>query len=423
MKNCSAILHVDGDSFFAACEVAKNPALRGKPVVTGLDSGIATAMTPEAKRAGVTRGMPIYQIRRVCPDAIILPTDHETYSLYSERMYKIVRRYSNDVEEYSIDECFALIQINPASLKLRRASTDLIKIGQKIKEDLWRELGMTFSVGIAPTKVLAKVASNWNKPDGLKIIEIKDKDKYLKTLPVGKVWGIGRATSALLNKKGIQTALDLVGKNEVWIKENLSKPMHEIWLELQGKIVYKINADAGDDPKSISKTRTFRPPSTNKSFIYSQLSKNIESACFNARLLNMVSGKISFYLKTQDFKYRKLELDLPYPTNLPEEILKVVSEHFGQVFKSELLYCATGITFSKLKNKNEEQFDLFGDVKKSNSKGEIYETIDRLGRKFGDHSVFLGSSLKAKEKNSNQKPFHGRNKDRILSIPYLGEVR
>jgi DNA polymerase-4/DNA polymerase V len=102
-----AILHIDGDSFFAACEVAKNPSLRGKPVITGKERGIVSAATYEAKARGVKRGVPLHEALKACPDAIILPSDYETYSLFSNRMYEIVRRYTPAVEEYSIDECFA----------------------------------------------------------------------------------------------------------------------------------------------------------------------------------------------------------------------------------------------------------------------------------------------------------------------------
>jgi DNA polymerase-4/DNA polymerase V len=103
----NAIVHIDGDSFFASCEIAKNPQLRGKPVITGKERGIVSSMSYEAKRLGVTRAMKLSDIKKICPDAIILPSDYETYSLYSKRMYEIVRRYTPDIEEYSIDECFA----------------------------------------------------------------------------------------------------------------------------------------------------------------------------------------------------------------------------------------------------------------------------------------------------------------------------
>src|SRR6266550_3267203 len=102
-----AILHVDGDSFFAACEIARDPRLKGKPVVTGKERGIVSACTYDLKARGIKRGMTLVEVRKIAPDAIILPSDYETYSLFSNRMYEIVRRYTPTVEEYSIDECFA----------------------------------------------------------------------------------------------------------------------------------------------------------------------------------------------------------------------------------------------------------------------------------------------------------------------------
>src|SRR3712207_5163375 len=207
-----AIVHIDGDAFFASCEQAKNPKLQGKPVVTGKERGIAASMSYEAKARGVTRGMPIRQVRQVCPDAIILPSDYETYSLLSVRMFAIVRRYTPEVEEYSIDECFA--DLTGLRRPLRMSYEEMATC---IKRDLDRELGFTFSVGLAPNKVLAKIASKWQKPSGLTIIPGREIHRYLAKLPIEKVWGIGEQTSAYLAKHGIRTALALARKPEAWI--------------------------------------------------------------------------------------------------------------------------------------------------------------------------------------------------------------
>src|SRR3972149_5053656 len=102
-----AIVHIDGDAFFASCEQARDPALQGKPVITGKERGIVASMSYEAKRMGVSRAMRLFEVKKLCPDAIILPSDYETYSLLSKRFFAIVRRYTPDVEEYGIDECFA----------------------------------------------------------------------------------------------------------------------------------------------------------------------------------------------------------------------------------------------------------------------------------------------------------------------------
>src|SRR4029453_1221950 len=144
-----AIVHIDGDAFFASCEQSRRPKLQGRPVVT-------------AKARGVTRGMRISDIRKICPDAVILPSDYETYSLLSKRFFAIVRRYTPDVEEYSIDECFADLTGLRRPLRM-----SYLKIAERMKKALDAELGFTFSVGLAPNKVVAKIASKWKKPSGL----------------------------------------------------------------------------------------------------------------------------------------------------------------------------------------------------------------------------------------------------------------
>lgn len=252
-----AILHIDGDAFFASCEAALDPYLKGKCVVTGLERGIASSMSYEAKKRGVTRGMVLSDIRKVCPEAIILPSDYETYSLFSKRMFEIVRRYTPEVEEYSIDECFADLTGLRSPFGVSYEG-----IAARIKKELQSELGMTFSVGLAPTKVLAKVASKWRKPDGLTVIRTSDIPIYLKDLPAEKVWGIGPNTSAYFRKLGIISAFDLIAKEEPWVNGNLSKPFREIWRELRGENVYAVVSESKRDYQSISKTRTFTPPSS-----------------------------------------------------------------------------------------------------------------------------------------------------------------
>src|ERR687885_763296 len=141
-----AIVHIDGDAFFASCEQSRRPQLQGKPVVTGKERGIAASMSYEAKACGVKRGMRLFEVKRLCPDAIILPSDYETYSLYSKRLFAIIRRFTPDVEEYSIDEAFA--DLTGLRRPLRMSYEEM---AQKIKHDLDAELGYTFSVGLAPT--------------------------------------------------------------------------------------------------------------------------------------------------------------------------------------------------------------------------------------------------------------------------------
>ena len=159
------ILHMDGDAFFVTCEVAKNPELKGKPVVTGQERGIVSAFSYEAKALGITRAMSIYSVRKNFPEVIVLSGDYKLYAMYSKKMFDIVRRYADDVEEYSIDECFADLTGLDKPLKMT-----YLEIAHRIKKEVNEELGLSVTVGLAPNKVLAKVASKWVKPNGLTVI-------------------------------------------------------------------------------------------------------------------------------------------------------------------------------------------------------------------------------------------------------------
>lgn len=423
-----AILHIDGDSFFASCEVAKNPSLRGKVVITGKERGIVSACTYEGKSLGIKRGMRLFEVKKICPDAVILPSDYETYSIFSERMYNIVRRYTPDVEEYSIDECFADLTGMRRSLRMSYP-----EIADKIKMDLDNELGMTFSIGVSCTKTLAKIGSKWKKPSGLTLIPLRDASQFLSKITVDKVWGIGPNTTAYLNKFGIKTAQDFVTRDEVWIRSHLSKPFIETWMELRGEVVNELNVERRHTYHSISKTKTFTPPSTDPSFIFAQLSKNVENACIKARRWNLVAPRVVFFLKTQDFQYHSCEVRLPNATNIPHEILNEIKKYASKILKRGIEYRATGIVLCELCENTSSQMDLFGSVQKSEAHAKVFKSIDEIAEKYGKHAVFLGSSFQAMKFSSHvgergdvaqrvKNLFNGETARRRLAIPMLGEA-
>jgi DNA polymerase-4/DNA polymerase V len=310
-----AMLHIDGDAFFAACEQSRRPQLQGRPVVTGKERGIAASMSYEAKARGVTRGMRVSEIHKICPDAVILPSDYETYSLLSKRFFAIVRRYTPDVEEYSIDECFADLTGLRRPLRM-----SYFQIAERIKQDLDTELGFTFSVGLAPNKVVAKIASKWQKPSGLTAIPGRELHRYLAKLPVEKVWGIGANTSAFLQKHGIQTALQFAQRPETWVKKHLSTPFYQIWQELHGHSVFDLATGEHDTYYTIQKVKTFTPASSDREFVFAQLAKNIENACIKARKHKLASQRVVIFLRTQEFRDLGLEVDLTGPTQFPNDI-------------------------------------------------------------------------------------------------------
>lgn len=423
-----AILHIDGDSFFASCEVAKNPSLRGKVVITGKERGIVSACTYEGKALGIKRGMRLFEVKKICPDAVILPSDYETYSIFSERMYNIVRRYTSDVEEYSIDECFADLTGMRRSLGMSYP-----EMAEKIKNDLDSELGMTFSIGVSCTKTLAKIGSKWKKPSGLTLIPLRNAAQFLAKITVDKVWGIGPNTTAYLNKFGIKSAQDFAIRDEAWVRAHLSKPFIETWRELNGEVVYELNVEGRHTYQSISKTKTFTPPSTDPSFIFAQLSKNVENACIKARRWNLVTQRIFFFLKTQDFRYHSCEVHLPRATNMPHEILNEIKKFVLKVLEKGIEYRATGIILCELEENTNTQTDLFGATQKSEAHARVFKSVDEIAEKYGKHAVFLGSSFRAMKFSAHvggrgdvvarvKNLFKGETSRRRLAIPMLGEA-
>ena len=386
-----AILHVDADAFFASCEQAVNPDLRGKPVITGKERGIVAAASYEAKARGVERGMRLFEVKKVCPDAVILPSDYETYSLFSVRMFDILRRFTPDVEEYSIDEAFADLT------RLRRSfHGSYAMIASQIQETMGKELGFTVSIGVSLSKVLAKIGSKWKKPHGLTMIPGMDIHLYLQKLPIEKVWGIGSNTSAYLRKFGIMTALDFARKDEEFVKERLSKPYREIWQELNGHSVYPVVTETKSSYKSISKAKTFTPPSQDEAFVFAQLAKNLEAACIKARRYKLSASRLILFLRTQDFMSAGVELLLDRPSAFPSELFGPLKEGFKTMFHSGTSYRQTGVVLAGLKPEGDVQYSLFDDTLKIEKMAQVYSALDELSAKYGKYSVHHGASLPTK---------------------------
>ncbi len=422
-----AILHFDGDSFFASVEQAMNHRLRGLPIVTGAERGAATALSIEAKRLGLYRGMSMKEIKERCPGVIVVKSDYTSYSVYARRMYAIVRRYTPLVEEYSIDECFADITGLERMYGMRYP-----EIAQMIKGELEARLGITFGVGLGPSKVVAKIGSKWRKPGGLTYIPKEDIPTFLKQLPIGNIWGIGSAMALKLQGLGVAVALDFAQKDEGWLRDHaIAKPYREIWFELNGGFA-KVLSLVGSSPGSIIKTRTFAPPSAEKAFVWSQLSKNVERACERARAHGVRSSEVGVMLKSQEFLYRNVEVSLGVPTADPAIILRAVEPHFQKMFVP-ILYRATGISLRRLVGEQAATLDLFGQTAAVNDRESMLGAVDSINHRYGKATIVLASSLKAfsakepdrQKKNSRRTSFvrmEAEQRKKTINLPYLGKV-
>ena len=379
-----AIAHVDADAFFASVEQAIHPELRGKPVITGAERGIVAAASYEAKARGVKRGVPLWRVKQLCPDCVFVPSDYETYALYSKRIFAIMRRFTPAVEEYSIDEAFADLT------GLRRLHhTDYRGIAVQMQAAIAAELGITVSVGVSLSKQLAKLCSKYRKPAGLTAVGGRHIHLLLARTPLEKVWGFGPNTCALLEKHGLATALDFAEKPEAFASGLLGKIGRELWHELRGDSIDEVNPEAEEKQASISKTKTFTPPSSARAVVWARALRNLESACIKARRHGLAARKLALFLRTQNFEGAGGEAKIGRPTASTNELTALLRELFDATYKPRVLYRATGVVLGDLVELTPTQFGLFESAERVLGNERLFEAVDEAAARFGKHTDFL----------------------------------
>lgn len=374
-----AILHLDADAFFASVTQAVNPHLKGKPVVSGYERGIATAVSYEAKALGVVRGMPCWEIKREFPQVIIAHSDYKLYHLFSNKMFEIMKKYSPIVEIYSVDEGFADLKGLTRPLKMT-----YYEIGKAMKDEIENSLGITVSIGISTTKSLAKIAANLNKPSGLCVFPSDKTDELLKKTDISKVWGIGHRSAPKLRRFNINTAYDYAKSPETFIKKFFPKPFYEIWLELNGKSLFKVDPAIKREYKSITKSHTVTPATNEKNVLWARVLEHVEKAFLKARKYNYSVGRIFIYLKTQKFSYQGIEIKLSEKTAFPMLVRNELRKAFEKIYSSNMLYRATGATIYDFCESDKGQIEMFPKKPELNKKAEkIYPLFDERKVNFG----------------------------------------
>ncbi|TFH12631.1 MAG: DNA polymerase IV [Lentisphaerales bacterium] len=383
-----AIIHLDADAFFASVEQALNPALKGRPIVTGKERGIIACASYEAKARGVKRGITLADARKLCPGLVVLPSDYETYSLYSRRMFNIIRRYTPVVEESSIDEAFADLG------GMRRVfHRSYEQIAQMIRQAVQDELDITVSIGLSVSKSLAKLASKYRKPDCFKAVEGTAIHLFLPEIEVSAICGMGPNSVRLLEKYGVKTAYDFVSRPRDWVSKLLGKPGREIWDELRGMAVYKVEPEEKSSFISISKTKTFSAPSSDREFVYAKLIRNVESGFIKLRRYRLRAKVAGVMLRRKDYGEEGLEAALSRPTSSTQEVLPLVRLMFDRLYRHDAEYRSTMIFLSRLEDDRDDQLELFADNLRIERMAGISRAIDAVNEKYGKHTLSLGTSL------------------------------
>ncbi len=388
LRSKRAILHVDGDGFFAACETIKDPSLKGKPVVVGKDRGIAIALTYEAKRLGIQRGMRTSEIAARFPDAIIMPHDFYFYGMIARRMYACIDSFALRTEAYSIDECFA--DLGPVVHTLNEYARRL----HTIKTTLESEIGITFSVGLARTKVLAKFASTYNKPNSCAILETPEIPSYLGRVPVEFLWGIGRAQSLRMHARGIHTALDFFALARTTVAALFAKPYVALWDELHEETTIALGGDAPQ--QSVMRGRMFVQKTNNCNTIHIAISQHVEIATMRLREARLLARHATLFLKDATLRTQKIERALPCPAASPELITPILLDAFTEAYRGQLLH-ACSIVLSGTTPSTVVQDDLFGSTRIQEKFRLLHETIHTQAL-----AVTLGSSLSEKQQGQER---------------------
>lgn len=419
-----AILHVDGDAFFASCEQALHPELRGKPLVTGKERNIVAAASYEAKALGIQRGVALWEAKRRCPGLVVLPSDYETYSLFSRRMFAILRRFTPAVEEYSVDEAFADLT---GLRRLHRGS--YATIARRVQEAMHAELGISVSLGVSLTKTLAKLASKRNKPAGLTVVSGRQVAEVLVDTPVEKIWNIGPNTAALLQKHGVSTALEFAFREAAWVGRLLTKPGQAVWHELNGQVMSPVYTEEKSAYHSISKFKTFTPPSSDRDFVFAQLIKNLENACGKARRHGLAARCLSVLLRHQNFRTVGAEATLAPPSDYPIEMGRVARRLFESLFDPSASYRSTGIVLADLVADLPRQGSLFESPVRIERLRRLYDALDALREKYGKHKVTHGCHPEQRRRISTSRAdtpwrkthlLRGETKRQRLALPLLG---
>jgi DNA polymerase IV len=316
------ILHVDLDAFFAAVEQRDHPEWRGKPIAVGMggsnDRGVVSAASYEARAFGVRSAMPIRTAKRLCPDCIFVPVRGAAYQAASREVMAILRRFTPLVQPISIDEAFLDVTGS------RQLFGDGESIARLIKDAIRDELGLTASVGVASTKLVAKIASDLRKPDGLVVVTPGTEAEFLDPLPITRLWGVGASTAASLRDFNVVTIGDLARLDRSALIRRFGRhgaSLVDRAVGLDGDPV-----DAPDAAKSVSHEHTFDEDTADQEVLERTLLAMAEGVSGRLRHAGLKAGTVTVKIRDSGFNTITRQRGLPEPSDMTEEIWRAAVE-------------------------------------------------------------------------------------------------
>jgi DNA polymerase-4 len=386
-----AVLHADMDAFYASVEQRDRPELRGKPVIVGGtgDRGVVSAASYQARRFGVRSAIPTAEARRLCPDGVFLRGDMRRYSAESKRIFAIFRRFTPLVEGLSLDEAFLDLS------GTERLLGPPAEVGRRLRAEVRAETGLAVSVGIAPIKMVAKIASDAAKPDGLLEIPAEQVGEFLEPLPVGRIWGVGPVAQARLAAAGFRSVGDLARAEAAQLEEALGPWGLGVARLARGEDLSEV--EPYREPVSLSEENTFGSDVADRALLESTVRVHADAVARRLRRSSLRARTVVLKLKLarrrssgpRGYPLLTRRATLPEATDDGDVIARAACELLGRAQLREPVRLL-GVAVTKLQGEADDQLSLFPPPESQARRARLNRALDEISRRFGSDAVLRG---------------------------------
>jgi len=380
------IIHIDMDAFYASVEQMDHPELKGRPVIVGGSveaRGVVSAASYEARAFGVRSAMPTRTALKLCPEAVFIPCRFDRYEEVSHQIFEIFRSYTPLVEPLSLDEAFLDVTGSVSTFD------DAVTLARETKGRIRKEVGLVASVGVAPNKFLAKIASDLKKPDGFFVIRPGDEKKVLEDLPIRFIWGVGEVTERALRSLGLKR----IGQIRSFPRERLEQ---ELGSYARTLLELSLGIDESEviperEAKSIGSEETFPRDIREKEILKKHLQRLCEEVSGRLREANLQARTVHIKVRFSNFRTITRSRTLKAPTDLFEVIWQSAKGLLEEKVRLNLAVRLIGVSVSNLSSKGPEQLSLFpGALEKTR---RVEAALDKIRKKHGEESIRRGSLL------------------------------
>jgi nucleotidyltransferase/DNA polymerase involved in DNA repair len=402
-----SIIHLDMDAFYASVEQLDHPAYRGKPVVVGADPkggagrGVVAACSYEARRFGIRSAMPISRAYRLCPAAVFVRPRGERYAEMSDRIFAILREYTDLMEPLSIDEAFLDVT---ASQRLFGPAEG---IARTLKARIRSELGLVASIGLAPNKFLAKVGSDLGKPDGCVTVAPGQERVFLDPLPISRLWGVGPKTEARLQQMGFRTIGQIARSRVEDLEGILGQGGRDIWEMANGEDDRPVEPE--QEAKSIGTEHTFSEDTEDSAVIRRTLLELSDKVGSRLRQEGVLAGGVTLKFRDHRFHTVTRAAMLEPPTNVGDDLFREAWRLLQRVEWKGSRVRLVGVTATRLVPASGSavgQLSLFSGAR--NAKQELARVVDKIRDRYGQTAITRASLLEPHPMDKGRRKKTGR---------------